>query len=122
MATEAKLYTLAKMAQDEPMAGIARRRIMGAEAMVSEVLVEKGCEVPWHEHPNEQFVILLNGRLQFDVAAPDGGRTRHVLEPGDILHLPGHVAHGGTALEDCRVFDIFSPPTENAGIDRPKGS
>ena len=122
MTAEARLYTLSNMPQDEPMAGIARRRVMGEKAMVSEVQVEKGCEIPWHEHPNEQFVILLEGRLQFDVAKPDGGRERHVMAPGDMLHLPGDVAHGGVALENCRVLDIFSPPTEHAGIDRPGGS
>jgi hypothetical protein len=51
---EARHYRLGDMAADSPMPGILRRRIIGQEAMVSDVRIEKGCEVPWHQHPNEQ--------------------------------------------------------------------
>lgn len=115
---EAGHYRLGDMEAETPMPGILRRRIIGEKAMVSDVRIEKGCEVPWHQHPNEQIAIVLEGRLQFDVATPDGGTRRYILEPGDVLHLPGHVGHGGVALEDCRAIDIFSPPSEATGIDQ----
>jgi quercetin dioxygenase-like cupin family protein len=115
---EARYYRLGEMAAEAPMPGIMRRRIIGEKAMVSDVRIAKGCEVPWHQHPNEQIALVLEGRLQFDVATPDGGTRRYILEAGDALHLPGHVGHGGMALEDCRAIDIFSPPTEATGIDQ----
>lgn len=100
------------------MPAVKRRRIIGERVMVSEVEVEKGCEVPWHQHENEQIAVLISGRLQFDVATAGGGRRGIIMQPGDVLHLPGNVGHGGTALEDCRVLDIFNPPSEQTGIDR----
>lgn len=116
--SEARHYRLGDMAAEAPMPGIIRRRIIGEKAMVSDVRVGKGCEVPWHQHPNKQFAIVLEGRLQFDVATPVGGTRRYILEAGDVLHLPGHMGHGGVALEDCRAIDIFSPPSEAMGIDQ----
>ena len=114
----ATVYRLAELPQDRPMAGIGRRRIIGERVMVSEIEIDKGCKVPPHAHANEQLVVLLQGRLQFDVGTSDGGSRRVLLEAGDVLLLPAHVRHGGEAIEDCRVLDIFSPPSATTGIDR----
>jgi 50S ribosomal protein L16 3-hydroxylase len=36
----------------------------------------------------------------------------HILEPGDMLYLPPHVAHDGVALGDCMTISIgFRAPT-----------
>ena len=112
-------YRLAEMPQDEPMPLARRRLIRGEQAMLAEIFVDKGCDTPIHAHENEQFAVLLSGRLRLTVADGAGGATRDVvLEAGDVLHLPGNVPHGATALEDCRILDIFSPPSETTGIDQ----
>ena len=30
----------------------------------------------------------------------------YLLEPGDMLYLPPHIAHEGTALEECTTWSI----------------
>jgi len=113
----AKLFRLNEMSTEEPMPGFGRKRIIGENVMVSVMTVARGCEVPWHRHVNEQIVVLLEGHLQFDVELADGQRQRFELRSGDALLLPGNVAHGGLALEDCRAIDVFSPPSATTGID-----
>lgn len=52
-----------------------------------------------HQHPQEQIMCVLSGRLRVDI----GGEER-VLEPGDAAHMPPGVPHGVTALEDTVVL------------------
>ncbi|MGK0264015.1 MAG: quercetin dioxygenase-like cupin family protein, partial [Planctomycetota bacterium] len=43
-----------------------------------------------------------------------------ILAAGDVLHLPGFAPHGAEALETTVLLDIFSPPSESTGIDKPQ--
>jgi len=107
------------MPQDQPMAKIKRRRIIGSQMMVSQVLLEKGFQVPTHAHANEQISIIVKGRLRFGIGA-DGSPQRQqlTLSAGETVHLPPHVPHSAEALEDTEVLDLFSPPSEKTGVDR----
>ena len=117
--TSATTYRLEDRPQDSPAPQVLRRRIMGEKAMLSEMTMEKGCEAPVHAHENEQFIVMLSGKLQVILGDAEGGGEREViLEAGEVMHLPPNVPHGGRALEDCRLLDIFSPPSETTGIDR----
>lgn len=117
--SRATTYRLEDLPQDSPAPRVKRRRIMGEKAMLSEIIMEEGCEAPVHQHENEQFIVMLSGKLQVILGDAEGGGTREViLEAGDVMHLPSNVPHGGHALEDCRLIDIFSPPSEKTGIDR----
>lgn len=40
------------------------------------------------------------------------GKTS-VFGEGQVVVIPPHVEHGGVALTDCRIFDIFSPVRED---------
>jgi len=104
---------------DRPMPLLERRRIIGDKAMISHVLLKKGCVVPTHAHENEQFACILSGRLRFGIGA-EGAPDRHdvVVSADEVLHLPSNVPHSAEALEDTLVLDIFSPPCERTGIDR----
>ena len=55
--------------------------------------IDEGAEVPEHEHPHEQVVNMLEGELVLTV---DG--TEHVLQPGDVVAIPGGVRHAARAL------------------------
>jgi quercetin dioxygenase-like cupin family protein len=101
------------LTHDAPLPLLVRRRVVGAEAMLSHVTLHRGCEVPVHAHANEQFSCVLSGKVRFTLA--DGER---VLGPGDVLHLPSHAPHGAYALETAVVLDIFAPPSAATGIDR----
>jgi quercetin dioxygenase-like cupin family protein len=117
--TQAIRYRLEDLPQDSPIALLRRRRIIGEQAMLCELVVEKGCAVASHRHANEQFIVLLSGRMRFTLSDVDGGGEREIdLTEGEVMYLPSDVPHGAQALEDCRMLDVFSPASEKTGIDR----
>jgi quercetin dioxygenase-like cupin family protein len=72
-----------------------------------------------HTHENEQFAVVLRGRLRFGLPGRDGSAPREiVVSAGEMLHLPAGVPHSAFAIEETLVLDIFSPPSEKTGIDR----
>lgn len=98
---------------------IDRRRIIGEQMMISEVHLSKGFTVPTHQHVNEQFVVLLQGRCRFGIGAEGEPQRREIeVSMGQVLHLPSNVPHSCVALEDTRILDLFSPPSEKTGVDR----
>jgi quercetin dioxygenase-like cupin family protein len=117
--TEAAVYRWADLKPDTPMALLERRRIIGEQAMLSRVLLKKGCSVPTHHHENEQFACVMSGRIRFGLGAVGSPQRREVtLTAGEVVHFPSNVPHSADALEDTLVLDIFSPPSETTGIDR----
>jgi len=117
-AYEARAYTWAELDKDQPMLLLERRRVIGQRVMLSRVALKKGCLVPTHQHDNEQFACILSGRLRFFLGAGGAATKEMVLQGGQVLHLSPNVPHGAEALEDTEVLDIFSPPSEQTGIDR----
>ncbi len=106
------------MSFDTPMALLERKRIIGTQAMISHVVLRKGCFVPTHAHDNEQFVCMLSGALRFKLGSAEGPRDELIVRGGEVLHLPPQVPHEAEALEDTVVLDVFSPPSATTGIDR----
>ena len=100
----ARILRWADLTTDHPMERIARRRVIGEQAMISEVRLDAGCHVPTHAHDNEQIVNVLEGELEFSI----DGVTR-VLGPGTVTIVPPNAVHSGVALSDCRVIDTFCP-------------
>jgi len=101
------------------MALLERQRIIGEKAMLSRVLLRKGCDVPTHSHENEQFACILSGRLRFGIGAEGSPQRREVIvSAGEVLHLPSNIPHSAFAEEETLVLDIFSPPSAATGIDR----
>lgn len=117
--SDAKVYAWDAMPKDRPMPKIDRRRIVGEKMMISQVFLEKGFELASHRHENEQFVVLVSGRCTFGVGdeGTPGHRTVEV-RTGEVLHLPGNVAHSCRALEETHILDLFSPISEKTGVDR----
>ncbi len=54
-----------------------------------------------HTHPNEQWIYILQGRLN---ATVDGQET--LVEPGQLIYIPANTVHCVEVLpgEDCRFF------------------
>ncbi|UCE04260.1 MAG: cupin domain-containing protein [Candidatus Latescibacterota bacterium] len=100
------------------MEKLDRRRIIGKHVMLSDVLLHRGCVVPTHAHDNEQFALVLSGRIRFRIGAEGAEQKELVLGAGEVLHLPSNVPHAAEALEDTRVLDVFSPVSDGTGIDR----
>ena len=104
---------------DTPIPLIERRKVIGEQAMVSDVLLKKGCFVEGHSHTNEQFALVMSGKVRFCLGRPeDSDRSEVIMGTGEILLLPANVFHSAEALEDTRIFDVFAPACMETGIDR----
>ncbi len=101
---------------EHPMELIDRRRIVGERMMLAHVTLHEGFMVPSHQHENEQFAVVLSGRMRFVVGSGDESEVL-VLGAGEVLHLPSNVPHAAEALETSVVLDLFSPPSERTGVD-----
>jgi quercetin dioxygenase-like cupin family protein len=103
---------------ETPLPGIDRRRVIGEHAMISQLTLKEGSTVQAHAHPNEQFTIVVAGKLRFELGEPGSAELETVdVTGGEVLHLPSNLKHSAIAMEDTTVFDIFSPPSESTGID-----
>lgn len=119
MPHKAVVFRWSELSCDVPMPMLERRRVIGEQAMVSHVTLQKGCFVPTHTHVNEQMTCILSGRLKFtlgDAASPD--QETVIVASGEVIHLPSNVPHAAEAIEETVVLDIFSPPSATTGIDR----
>jgi quercetin dioxygenase-like cupin family protein len=92
----------------EIVAGYKAQFIHTATNTYSFVEVVAGAAMPQHEHMHEQVSQVLEGRFEFTI---DG--VTKVYEPGTVAVIPGHVRHGGVALTDCKLLDVFSPVRED---------
>lgn len=97
-------YSWEKMEREVLNPHIWRKIITGEKAMVAQVFIAKGAEVPEHHHESEQITYILEGALEFLIE----GRTV-VVSAGQVLRIPSHVPHRAVALEDTLDLDIFSP-------------
>ena len=87
---------------------ISRQMISGDNATISQLVLKKGAAVPRHSHMNEQYSWIISGALKFIFD------DREILVgAGDVLVIPGNVAHAAVALEDTVDVDIFAPRRED---------
>ena len=112
-------YDWAEVPADHPVARISRQMVRGEHMMVGHIEVQKGFHVEPHVHHNEQITLVLEGRLRFRVGTVGSDELRdEEVGVGQVMVLPPFVPHGITALEDSRVFDLFSPTSDKTGIDQ----
>ena len=83
---------------------ISRRFITGDRVTIARFELKRGGVVPQHAHENEQVSFVLDGALKFKI---DGREI--VVRGGEVLQIPGSVAHEVEVLEDTLVVDVFSP-------------
>jgi quercetin dioxygenase-like cupin family protein len=70
--------------------------------------VKAGCSVPLHRHVHEQLSFVLEGIFEMTV----NGQPQQ-LDKGLYCIIPSNVEHGGIAITDCKLIDIFSPARED---------
>ena len=83
-----------------------RRKVMayGDNLMAVHAAFEKGAVGPLHTHPHVQITLVRKGAFEVQI-----GGEKQVLREGDYFYIPSHVEHGGVALEETVLIDIFSP-------------
>ena len=92
------------MPAEDITATIARRYLTGDRVTVARFELKSGGVVPRHAHDNEQVSCVLSGSLEFNF---DGRKV--AVGAGEVMQIPGGVAHEVTVLEDTVVLDVFSP-------------
>jgi len=85
-------------------AAVARQYITADRVTVARFDLKRGGIVPRHAHENEQVSIVLSGALLFKI---DGQSI--TVRGGEVMQIPGNVAHEVEVLEDALVIDVFSP-------------
>lgn len=75
--------------------------------------VAKDAAMPEHDHKHEQVAHVLKGKFELTV----GGETK-ILEPGIVAVIPPFTRHGGKALTDCELLDVFLPEREDYKFEK----
>lgn len=70
--------------------------------------VKAGCSVPLHQHIHEQSSFVIEGEFEMTI----NGEVQ-ILNTGTFAIIPSNVWHGGKAVTDCKLIDIFSPARED---------
>jgi quercetin dioxygenase-like cupin family protein len=83
-----------------------RRKVMayGDNLMAVHAAFEKGAVGPLHTHPHVQITLVRKGVFEVQI-----GGEKQVLREGDYFYVPSNIEHGGVALEETVLIDIFSP-------------
>lgn len=97
-----------EIAQIEVIAGYKARFIHTESMTLGFWEVEKGSILPSHSHFHEQVTQVEEGEFQLTI----DGKTS-IFTKGMVAVIPPNVEHGGIALTDCRIFDIFTPVRED---------
>lgn len=66
--------------------------------------IKAGEQLPQHQHPEEQITHIIEGEFALTV-----GDETMIVTAGDAAVIPANVPHGGKALTDCTVIDVFTP-------------
>lgn len=71
----------------------------GESIEVGYLSFERGEGAEPHQHPHEQIVVVLKGRIRVRL-----GNEEQEIGPGSGFHVPPNLLHGVTAIEDTEVI------------------
>src|SRR5829696_5337228 len=100
----ATLHRWSDIAPEQINPAIARQYITADRVTIARFELKRGGVVPRHAHENEQVSVVLSGALLFRI---DGREV--TVRAGEVMQLPGDLAHEVEVLEDTIVMDVFSP-------------
>ena len=96
------------IAKKELFPGFEARLIHTDGLTIAYFYIKKGSNLPIHHHIHEQVSNVLEGEFEMTI---DGIFT--LLKPGSVALIPSNTPHGGKAITDCVILDIFSPTRED---------
>jgi quercetin dioxygenase-like cupin family protein len=88
--------------------GFKARYIHSENITLAFIDVTAGAMMPIHQHVHEQISQVLEGK--FELTVNDEPR---IYEAGTVVVIPSNIPHGGVAVTDCKLLDIFSPVRED---------
>jgi quercetin dioxygenase-like cupin family protein len=89
--------------------GVLGRAVEGERLTLALIELEPDCEVPQHDHANEQLGLVIQGEITMTV-----GGERRTLGPGGTWRILGGVPHAAKAgPQGAVVIDVFSPVRED---------
>ncbi len=103
-ATTAVHYRWTDVPSEQVNADILRKYVTADRVTVARFELKRGGIVPRHVHDNEQISCILSGALKFIF---DGHEV--TVRAGEVLAIPGGVAHAAEVVEDTVAMDVFSP-------------
>jgi quercetin dioxygenase-like cupin family protein len=82
----------------------------GQQLQVIRAQMAPGTDFGLHVHDQEQFIIVLEGCLEFTV-----GEETRLARRGTVIHAPPGVRHGGRVYgaETVITLEAFTPPRTN---------
>ena len=101
-------YDWSSIAKEQMNPLLKRQVIHGDNMTIARLELAKGCAVPEHSHHNEQIAMVQSGLIMFNV-----GGVESTIEAGQTIRIPPNVPHFVEVIEDCVVFDLFSPRRED---------
>jgi quercetin dioxygenase-like cupin family protein len=103
-----KTYRWDNIPVDRITESIERQMIVGRNEMLVRWRFRKGAFAARHQHPHEQIVMMVQGKLRLIV-----GDAETIMGEKDIVVVPPNTPHEAHAIEETVVIDIFSPPRED---------
>ena len=88
--------------------GIIGRYAHGTNMTFGFVEIQKGSDLPLHQHVHEQITYILEGELEMNI-----GEERYTLKPGMYHVIPSNTPHSAIAKMDCKLIDVFGPVRED---------
>jgi quercetin dioxygenase-like cupin family protein len=61
----------------------------GREAVQARIDIAPGATAPWHRHPGEELIYIIEGTLEYQLE----GQAPVRVKAGDVLFVPAGVAH-----------------------------
>lgn len=101
-------YHLNELPEREIVPGFHGRFVHSENLTLAYWHIEQDAILPEHSHPQEQTTQVLQGELEISMA----GKT-YRLTPGQVLLIPGGVAHSGRAITACQAMDVFHPARDD---------
>lgn len=78
--------------------------VRSEQVILGQERLKAGSISPQHNHPEEELVVVISGRLR--VMTSDGDV---VMEPGDVYVAEAYAEHQVEALEDSFTVVVFGP-------------
>ena len=80
------------------------RNVRSQTVLLSQTYLQEGAMSPHHNHPEEELIVVISGRLR--AMTTDGDV---IMEPGDVFVIESYAEHQIEALEDTFIVEAFGP-------------